>query len=407
MKPDTVKRFLPLVIIAVAVLVMIYMVKHRVKPERAEVSETVVPAEILPVVFETMRIRIPAQGTVTPAVQVSIKPEVNGRIVEVSSNLVPGGRFRKGELLFRIDSRDYEARAASQRQVLAGAELTLKQEQARARVAEREWKLLNSSVDSNAADRELTLRIPQVKQAEATLEAARINLDKAMLDLERCTVRAPFNGLVIRESVDPGQVVSSQSEAVMLAGSDKYWVRVSVPMEHLRFIQFPGKGIAGSETEIIQDTGNGDLRRSGSVVRLMGDMAEAGRLARLLVAISDPTVLADDHDLPLLIGSFVNVNIMGRELTGVVRIPRQALHTEERGAAGQIQSVDVVWIMNGENRLAVRDVTVEWRTENQVFIHNSLKAGERLIVSNIGTPIEGMKLVETGSTADVAEGSAE
>jgi len=43
-------------------------------------------------------------------------------------------------------------------------------------------------------------------------------------------------------------------------------------------------------------------------------------------------------------------------------------------------------------------VTVEWRTETEVFIHNSLKAGERLIVSNIATPIEGTKLTQTGVT---------
>ena len=392
MKVDTVKKFLPFVVILIAILGMVYMVKHRIKPKRATVTETVIPVDVMPVAYETTRINIPAQGTVAPAVQVAVKPEVGGRITSINPDLVPGGTFRKGDILFQIDTRDYQMMVATQEQTLASAELALKQEQARGRVAQREWELLDDSVAGGPADQELALRVPQLKQAEAAANAAKETLAKARLDLDRCTVRAPFNGLIIRESVDPGQVVGTQSEAAIMAGTDTYWVQASIPVEHLRFIEFPDGKRKGSEVVIRQDTGNGGIQRKGHVERLLGDLTEAGRLARILVTIPDPTRISGDHDLPLLLGSFVNAEILGRELSNVVRIPRSALHTVERGAAGQMKAHDAVWIMNGEDRLSIRDVIVEWRTETEVFIHNSLKPGERLILSNIATPIEGMKL---------------
>lgn len=394
MKRDHIKKYLPILIVIAAAAVMIYMVKHRVRPEKAEIREMTVPVEVIPVKLETTRIRITGQGTVTPAVQVSLRPEVSGRIVSVHEDLVPGGTFQKWDILYRIDPRDYEARVATAEQTVANAELMLKQELARQRVAEREWTLLNGSVDTSQdnGDRELTLRIPQVKQARAAFSAAQESLRHARLNLDRCTVHAPFNAMVVREAVDVGQVVSNQSETAVLAGTDEYWVQVSIPMEHVVWIHFPKNGDGGSTAIIHQDTGNGSLKRTGDVARLMGDMAEAGRLARVLIRIPDPLKTNGERDLPLLIGSFVNVEIQGRELSDIVRIPREALHSIERGATGQIRTINAVWIMNGEDRLAIREVEVDWRTENEVFIHNSLKPGDRLIVSNIPTPLEGMKL---------------
>ncbi len=407
MKRDHIKKYLPIVILLAAAAVMVYMVKHRVQPRKAELREMTVPVEVTPIQRETVRIRIPGQGTVTPAVQVSLKPEVSGRIISVHPDLVPGGTFRKGNVLYQIDPRDYEAMVAAAEQTVANAELILKQELARQRVAEREWNMLNGSVDASHdnGDRELTLRIPQVKQAQAAFSAATESLKQARLNLERCTVRAPFNALVVRESVDVGQVVSNQTETAVLAGTDEYWVQVSIPMEHIRWIRFPKNGDVGSSVEIQQDTGNGTLKRTGNIARLMGNMTEAGRLARVLVRIPHPLKTTGSRDLPLLIGSFVNVEIQGRELTDVVRIPREALHSVERGATGQIRTVNAVWIMDGEDRLSIREVEVDWRTENEVFIHNSLKPGEQLIVSDIPTPVEGMKL--TRSQAPPAANGAE
>lgn len=377
-----------------AVLIAVVMMKTRVTPEKVAVSEIITPVEVMPVRFETVQITIPAQGTVTSAVQIAVRPEVAGKVTEISPDLVPGGTFASGDVLFVIDQRDYRITVANRRQALAAAELALKQEQARGRVAAREWDLLESSVNQSEMDKDLALRIPQLNQAEAAVEAARRNLDKALLDLSRCTVKAPFNGIILTENVDLGQLVSSNTDTAIFTGTDEYWVQLSIPVDTLRFINFPTDTSPGSQVLIRQSTGNGSATRTGTIVRLLGDMMESGRLARILVAIPYPTQRVSETDIPLLIGAYVNAEIQGLQLDNVIRIPRSALHSTTRATQTGAQQRDAVWIMDDDDRLTIQPVTVDWRTADEVYMHNSLTAGDRLILSTISAPIQGMKLTE-------------
>ncbi|MCP4662608.1 MAG: hypothetical protein GY856_45005 [bacterium] len=137
--------------------------------------------------------------------------------------------------------------------------------------------------------------------------------------------------------------------------------------------------------------------------RLLGDVDPAGRMARLLIVVDDPLNLKDRHptsNLPLLIGSYVTVEIRGRTIDQAVVIPRRALReVHVDGANGAREGI---WIMDGDDRLATRVAEVVWRTEETVIVANGFVDGERLITSTIPTPIEGMKLmvVETSTRAD-------
>ena len=213
-----IRILLVILILLIGISATVYMITHKIKPERAPAEEQVVPVAVTPIEHTTEQVKVTAQGTVTPARQVQVRPEVTGRIVEMSARLIPGGYFPKGATMARIDARDYEARLAAQRDMVAQATLRLEQERARQSVARQEWELLEDSIPPDQANRDLALRIPQIESAEASLAAAQSALAKAEVDLERCTLTAPFNAQVIRENVDQGQVVNPQTEVAMLAG---------------------------------------------------------------------------------------------------------------------------------------------------------------------------------------------
>ncbi len=217
-----VRAIIALAILAIGLGATAWMMKHKITPERTPAEEEVVPVAVSELQHSTEVVKVNAQGTVTPARQIEMRSEVSGRIVEMSSKLIPGGYFPRGAMMARIDSRDYEARVAASKDMVAQATLRLEQEKARQSVARQEWELLESTIPADQANRDLALRIPQIRSAEAALAAAESGLAKAELDLERCTLTAPFNAQVIRENVDLGQVVNPQAEVATLAGTDQY-----------------------------------------------------------------------------------------------------------------------------------------------------------------------------------------
>ncbi len=412
------KAILPLLVLAAAVAVTAFMMAHRVTPDRLEVGEKVVPVEVVEIVHTSEQVMVEAQGTVTAARQVQMRPEVSGKIVKLSPSLVPGGRFRAGETMATIDERDYRVHLAARQEAVVRARLALREEQARQAVAEEEWELLEGRIGSEGSSHDLALRIPQVEQAESMVAAAEGALAKAELDLERCTVTAPFNAMVLREQVDLGQLVGPQTEVATLVGTDAYWVQVSLPVEDLGWIEIPGHGRASSgatKATVVHRAGSVEIRRQGRVERLLGDVDPAGRMARLLIVIEDPLdpsrgIRAQERpsrsqegsDLPLLIGSYVTVEIHGRTIRDAIVVPRRALReVHVDGANGAREGL---WIIDGDDRLAIREAEVVWRGEETVIVANGLSDGERLITSTLSTPVEGMKLAVAAAPGDATGG---
>ena len=121
-----------------------------------------------------------------------------------------------------------------------------------------------------------------------------------------------------------------------------------------------------------------------------------GRLAQVLVAVQDPlspdSILKDSTgNAPLLIDAYVSVVFGGSSSSAYVEVPREAL-----------RDGDSVWVLNSKNELEIRDLAVTWRRPGSVLASGGVVDGERVIVSKIGAPVEGMKL----RTAEVAEGGA-
>ncbi len=379
-------------ILAVGFLTTAFMMLNRITPEKAPVEEHVTPVTVQSIEHGARQVKITGHGTVTPDREVRLLPEVSGRITDMNKMLIPGGILPRGAMLVSIDQRDYKAQYDTRKEQVTRAALSLKQEQARQAVAREEWELLGKSIPEDEANQELALRIPQIESAQAALAAAESVLSKAELDLERCTVRSPFNALVIRENVDPGQVVNPQTELAVLAGTDRFRVMVSVPVEYLPWITAPEKSGKGSEAKIIQKAGSKNIIRKGQVIRLLGDLDTNGRLARLLVAVDDPLNLDNkEEQLPLLLGSYVTVEISGKTMADVAELPRSAVRNLEEAGAGGLDD-EALWVMDKDGRLKVEPVKVAWRMPDSVFVSTDLRDGTRVVTSSIATPVNGMKL---------------
>ena len=381
----------PVLIVLVGMSIFTALKATRPDAKIRPVIETPLVVDVQEVTAQDTPIVIEAQGTTSPAQKIELRAEVTGRLVWKSEALLPGGRVQQGAPLARLDGRDYEIALCQQQACLGRARLELQVESGRKKVAEREWALLKRQ-KTNANT--LALREPQYAAAQMGLEAAESGLQKAQLNLDRTTIRAPFNGFVERQSADVGQFVTPQMSLGSFVGSDRFWVTVKVPTHKLAWIQFPQGEQSGSPVKVWQDVGAQRIERRGRVVQLAGSLDAAGRMAQVLIEIKDPLGLdaPESNSLPMLLGSFVNIDIQGKVMTQAVQVPRRA-----------VQEGSKVLVMGKDNRLEIRDVTIQWRSKEFVYISDGLTTGDRIIISRIHRPIGGTLLEAMGAASPQTE----
>lgn len=334
--------------------------------------------ECTPLARSDSRVTLDLLGQVIPARRIVAQSRVSGEIIGVHSNWLEGGRIDAGAVLVRLDPADYQIALTQAESELAQAESDALLERGRQDVAREEWQMLSAGVQTNEEDKTFALRMPQQKAAEARVASAQARVARARLDLERTEIRAPFNAVVIERHANLGDQASVQSKLATLADTDRYHVRVSIPVDELKWVVFPGADTSGSPVDIHLQGGESC---SGIVIGRLEDLEPNGRMARLLVEVTAPM----DQGVPLLINSFVRARVMGRDVQNAYAIDRSAFRDNSH-----------IWLVTADNTLRILPVVPVWTSLDQVVFRAELAEGERLITSALGVAIDGMDLRVAG-----------
>ncbi|MFH1810611.1 MAG: efflux RND transporter periplasmic adaptor subunit, partial [Pseudomonadota bacterium] len=381
-----------LLIAGAGIFVFLALTFSRSQPHRRSAEATAPLVEVIEAVPAAVPVVVRAMGGVQPSQSVRLMPQVSGRVVFVNPGLLPGGRVKKGELLVQIDPRDFELAIRANQAEVTQAQLAVDVQVGQRSAARRELQLVGGELAPTQQGLRLASRESHVENANAQLDAARSRLEQAELSLSRTMLRAPFDARVQERLVDVGQVVSPQSTLASLYSSNEAWAEAALPTEQLRWIDVPGLNAEqGSVVRVSQKLTNSvEIVRSGRVLGLLPSLTERGKLARLLIGITDPFAVPDDDGasslpasnqtaLPLLVGSFVHLEIQGRTLPDLIALPRGALRE-----GGQI------WIRDAAGLLAFRSVEVVWRDDETVYVRGGVQPQERIITSHLSSPIPGM-----------------
>lgn len=369
-----------LAIIGLGVGIGQYLKKTAPKAQKRPPEKSLPKVETLLLQPVEHRVSIEAMGSVVPAREMVLKSRVSGQVQSVHPEFIVGGIVAKGQRLVKIDPQDYRLALARKESELVNAQFELKMEMGYQEVARKEWDILNKGQSSRVEDEELALRKPHLAKARSDVAAARAELEQARLDLARTDVTAPFNAVIRATNVAVGSQISTQDSLAELVGTDDYWIRVSLPVDRLGWFAIPTDGSRPGAAVMVNYRGQ---QRSGRVVRLLSDLETQGRMARIVVAVKDPLGLDSrpSDRPPLLIGEYVRVEIQGRLLTGVYRIPRSSLRDGE-----------TIWLADKDDTLTIEPVDILWRDDRIVLIKNNLEPGDRLVVSDLVTPVRGMPL---------------
>ena len=374
------KIILPLLILVIGFVGFNMTSKLKKAPQRQSPLQQGILVDVVELKNITHRVTIHATGTVQAEQEIALVPEVSGKVIWISPQLVRGGLFKKGETLLKIDTSDFELAVEKAYAEIAQVQVELAIERERAKIALSEWQrieIIDKGTPGPLATREIQLR-----QQQANLARAEANLQQTQLYLQRTELKAPFNGRIRQEQVDLGQYLRAGTSIGSFAGTDRAEIYIPLPARELTWLNIPLVAHKQGASAIIRIPASNNTSWSGKLTRSLGEIDPNSRMATVIVVVEDPYQLKNSlNQPPLLNGLFVNIELSGEEFTNIISIPRKALH------AG-----NMVWIADSENHLSLRSVEILRREKQQILIKGGVQAGEKLILTSLSGAAEGTLL---------------
>ncbi|MBI1251302.1 MAG: efflux RND transporter periplasmic adaptor subunit [Alphaproteobacteria bacterium] len=384
----------PLGVIAVAVAGFAILDATGPKPDKNKEPPGAVAVQVAPAQARETTISVTTQGEARPRVEATLASQVSGRLLWTSPAFVEGGAFREGDVLARIDTADYQLAVTRAQAQVAQAQEGLAREEAEGEIARQDWAELGQGDASP-----LALREPQLAQARATLAAAQAQLREAQLNLSRTSIRAPFSGRLSARRANVGDLVTMGSPVADVFATDIMEVRVPLTDADLAALDAPVGYIAGrtaAPAAHLSATIAGERRTwNGRLMRIESTVDSQTRLVYGIIEVRDP--FGQRRTAPLAPGVFVTAVIDGARTEQFVAAPRGALKRNE-----------YVYVIDNENKVDVRQVRAAQTTATEVLFRQGVADGERVVVSHLPSPRDGMSVtpIDRAPDAEAAPAAA-
>lgn len=354
-------------------------------------------------------------GEIVAARTVDMRVLVGGEVMVVNPDLSAGSTINKGDPLVSIDRFEYEGALVQAEANLAEAEARLVEIEAKIRlendaldrareqyvlaesdltrardlvtrgtitpraVEEREIVLIQRAEAIGQRENNIAIEKARVEQQKAVVARAEWGLEKARRDLENATLRAPFDAVVISESVEPGRLVNVNDSIASLY--DRSGLEVSFTITDAQYGQLlaDSEEIVGRSVAVDWILGQQTATYEAVVSRVGAEIAADRGGVEIFAQIKD------DHDSPALRpGAFVQAKIEGRLYKNAVEVPEQAIYEG-----------DHVFIVNN-GRLERRDITLIGFEGNSAFVVGEFAPDERILAIRLSKAGTGLKVFEEG-----------
>ena len=347
------KFWLPILVLSLGAGITMALLKNKPSARKKSNFQRGTLVEVLEAEFSNPQIEVRTHGRVQAAQKVVLSARIGGEVIWISPNLSEGSFFKKNELLLSIG----------------------------------------------------------IRQSQSSL-------------------KAPFDGVVQLKNVDLGQYVNPGTQLATLIGSDHAEVVIDLPMSRLEWLpkQLPKELPANSTEKVAKQSTITNQYQIPAEISLAGissasawpavvkrqllELTPRGMMVQLIAEVRDPFQLKislEQNDkeiskkgavkikkvesfkeeiikveeffkIPLFIGSFVDVNIPGRQLADVIQIPAKALRDR-----------DTVWVVVNK-QLQIRNVKIAHIDLDNVYISGGVNIGEKIVISPIKGASKGLKV---------------
>lgn len=313
------------------------------------------PVAVAKVTTKDVPLYLDEIGTCAAYETVEIKAQVSGQII--SREFKDGSDVKKGDLLFKIDSRPYEAVLASARADLALSQANLK------RQADLRAKNVTATQDWDTAQ-------ANAMRSEAAVAAAQVNVDF-------CEIRAPIDGRVGLRNVDAGNVVGPASAAlVTVQGLDPIYTDFTVAEPDLPLVR---RYLGGPNVKV--QTSSEDEK----VPPRMGDLYFIDNAVQPGAGTVKARAVTPNADRALWPSQFVRVRLILDVLKEAKLVPSGAVQIGQNGP--------YIFVVKSDSTLDLRQVKPGQRHGDFTVITDGLKVGETVVISGQLQLAPGTKVV--------------
>jgi len=396
------------------------------KEETAAAAAPVVSVVVAPVVQKT----VPLFSELTARTDANDSVDIRARVKAFlqTQNYAEGTMVKKGQTLFTLDSREYDAQLLQAKAQLAKAQSDLSQAQdktvvetAQANLEISNARLNKANLDVNrlkplAAQRAVpqqdydnalaeqqgakadvnaktatvnTAKVNQkasIEQAQAAVQAATASIRQAELNVEYCNVTTPITGIAGTRQVAPGNLVGNGEATVLTTVSNVEPMRVYVAIsesEYLVYQRMRSQGklkVGAAQLELIL--------ADGSVFPEKGHLIIADRAVDLKTGTLSLVAEFPNPNAILRPGQFGRIRFASSVAENALLVPQKAVT--------EIQSTKVVYVVGSDNKVALRSVTLGARVGQDYVVTDGVKAGERIVT-------EGLQKTRPGATVNPTE----
>lgn len=408
------QAILPVLVLAGAVMVMQHMIRTKPEVMQRKPRERVYVVESAAVKIADRRPSFTVYGNVVAANSVDLRALVAGEVLKVHPSLGVGSFVEKGSALVEIDPFAYKGAVTEAVANLAEAKAKLTESNARKAqeesaldrameqlaIAEKDLERAQSLVRKGAmTERSIDDRRLVVSQRRAAVEQRRDNLkiesarleqyrtaierlewklSQARRNLENTVLKAPFDGIVTSENVEPGRLLNANDMAVALYDWKSLEAKFTLSDQQFGRITRDGEGLVGRQVKVAWNIGDKPVEYSARIERAGAQIASQRGGVEIYARID-----VTSASVRIRPGAFVKVTVPDRLIARTARLPETAVYSD-----------DHVFVID-KGRLARRDVEVLAYAEGDVLVRGALKDGEQVLTTRIAEAGSGLA-VRTG-----------
>ncbi|MBN2071401.1 MAG: efflux RND transporter periplasmic adaptor subunit [Candidatus Krumholzibacteriota bacterium] len=376
-RPRLFQFLISIVIIAVGAFIVVVLMATKTEVIKRKSSIPVPVVNTLRIEPAARRIVLTGEGTVRPLRIINLVPQVSGKIVSLDDRFADGGEFARGEQLLKIEDTDYRLAVKSAESKVMDLESRLQMAIEEAAAAREEWAMSNNGEEKPPP---LVAKEPQLAASRAALSAAEAEYERAMLNLERTSITAPFEGRISAKNADIGQFVSPGQVLATIYSIEAAEITVPMKNDDLSWFSVPGfttENDPGSCATVIAEIAGMELQWPAMVMRAEGFLDSRTRMVNVVVRVDKPY----QSTPPLAMGLFTSVRIEGNLLENTTVIPRSSVHED-----------NTVWLVDPDGRLRFRRVEIARFEGNDAWITSGLSAGELVVTSAVKAVTDSMKV---------------
>jgi len=326
--------------------------------------------EIISTTPANHNVSITAQGVITAQnKEIRLAPQVSGVIVKTHKNFIVGGLIPAGDSIIKIESIDYLIALEQAQAKLALAMASLAIEQGQQRLAKKEFELNGAKFVDDGKNKTLALRTPQLKQAQAQVQLAKSDVEKANIALRRTNLKLPYDVRVLSVNKTTAELVNQQTPVAVLAKANERWLALKFKAKNIDRLTAKTTDKVGS---LVQFSLNNQTYQ-GEVISLLANLVNATKMSGAVIKVNNLTTAeSEEVNNSLLIGAHISATIAAGIINDAYAIPRESFINNRS-----------VFVVDKNRLLQSRPAILKWQSKDKVIVDVELEINDKIVTSQV------------------------